>query len=277
MTQQLRQPIIFLGVVLLAHTAAFIPVWKSLVAAWSNSDDYSHAFFIAPLSLYLIWSKKEEIAGVKVTPTWNGVVIVLFASIIYILGTYAGVFTLNGIALVISLLGAVLAVLGIKIAKVIWFPLIFLFLMIPIPSQIYWAATTPLQLIVTDISVIVLRFITDIPIFRDGNVISLPEKTLQVVAACSGMRSIISLTTISLLFGYLSLRSVVSMVALTLSAIPIAIIINILRIFVMVTADYYLHFDLSSGAPHTYLGVAVFGVAIVLTFLCQKLLAGVER
>ena len=277
MSGQLKQGIIWGMAILFAHTAAFFPVWESLVHAWSQSEDYSHAFLIVPLCVYLVWMKKEILREVEIEPSWFGLAITILSTLTYIIGAYAGVLTLNAIALVISILGAVYAGLGAKVVKVIGFPLFFLFLMIPIPSQLYWSLTTPLQLLVSKASVYLLQLLTDIPILREGNVIHLPEKTLQVVAACSGMRSIISLTTLSVFFGYISLRRVASVIVLTASALPIAIIINILRIIIMVVASYSFHYELSFGAPHTYLGLFVFGVAIMLTILCQKVLAGIER
>ncbi len=277
MSSQLKQGIFGGAAILLAHTVAFFPVWYGLVSAWSQSEDYSHAFMIVPLSLYLIWNKKEKLSEVVIEPSWIGLIIAFIAAMAYVFGTYAGVLTLNSIALVVSIIGAVYGGLGAKFVKVIWFPLFFLFLMIPIPSQLYWAATTPLQLMVSKVSVYILQLFTDIPILREGNVIHLPEKTLQVVAACSGMRSIISLTTLSIFFGYVSLRRFFSVAILVLCALPVAVIINILRIIIMIVADYYFHLELSSGAPHTYLGLFVFSVAIALTILCQKVLAGIEK
>lgn len=264
-------------VLLCVHTLAFYPVWRSLVNAWAQSEDYSHAFLIVPISIYLIWIRKEDLRAIPAEPAWLGLLIVFCAVMAYLVGTYAGIFTLNSLALVASMFGVLYGLMGWRYVRVIWFPLMFLFLMVPIPSQIYWAATTPLQLIVTKVSVFLLHQFTDIPIFRDGNVIHLPDKQLQVVAACSGMRSMISLATLSIIFGYVTLKSCVSIVILTVAALPIAIFINILRIIIMVNSDYYLQYELTSGTPHSVLGLFVFAIAIILAISLQKVLERIEK
>lgn len=271
-------PTALLSIVAIAalYIYAFFPVWRSLINTWSNSEDYSHAFFILPISVYLIWAKKEELAEMTFNRSVIGCLIVLFSCFLYLFALAAGVTTIASFSAILCLVGAFLAITGIRVSVKLMFPLLYLFLMIPIPSQLYFAATTPLQLIVSKVTVS-LAFLMDIPIYREGNVLHLPERTLQVVAACSGMRSLISLATLSLLFGYLTLKSNTLRTILVGLSLPVAIFINIIRVSIMVLGFYYFDYDLTEGNPHTYLGMAVFALAIALMLLSQKILTRIER
>jgi exosortase A len=255
---------------------AFYQTWLSLVNVWMQSDDYSHAFLILPISLYLVWSKKNKLAQIPIVPSSYGLLLIFLSSSLFIFSNFAGITTLASFALVLSIIGIVLGLAGWRITKELVFPLFFLFLMIPIPSQVYYAATTPLQLFVTKVSVFVATLF-DIPIYREGNVIHLPNRTLQVVAACSGMRSMISLGTLSLVFAYISLQSYSLRTVLVASAIPIAILINIIRVLAMVMAFHYYDYDLSVGSPHTYLGLFLFVIAIASIIMIQNLFSRLER
>lgn len=255
---------------------AFFPVWQSLIGVWSQSDDYSHAFLILPISTYLVWEKRERLAKLPLTSSWHGLILVFCSFLLFLFSYFAGVTTLSSFALVLTIIGIVLGLTGREITKELIFPLLFLFLMIPIPSQVYYAATTPLQLLVTKVSVFFASLL-DVPLYREGNVIHLPNRTLQVVAACSGMRSMISLVTLSLVFGYLSLQNNSLRSILVISALPVAVVINIIRVMAMILAFYYYDYDLTEGSPHTYLGLFVFVLAMLLIVLIQKILSRLER
>jgi exosortase len=145
------------------------------------------------------------------------------------------------------------------------FPLCFLLFMIPVPSQLYSLMTIPLQLMVTKISIMLTAAI-GIPVFAEGNVLHLPERILEVVEACSGLRSLLSLFVLSLVFGYFSLRSTLLRSILFVSAIPVAILVNVIRVSLIIAAFYYFDFDLTSEAVHTYLGIGVFLLALIIIF-----------
>jgi exosortase len=144
--------------------------------------------------------------------------------------------------------------------------------MIPVPAQIYSAATIPLQLLVTRSSVALARLL-DIPILREGNLIHLPGHTLQVVQACSGLRSMISLVTLGTVLGYFTLSSNLLRSLLLLCGIPAAILVNIVRVVIMILAYHYLGLDLAEGAVHTVFGTLIFLLALALLFAAKGLFA----
>ena len=130
------------------------------------------------------------------------------------------------------------------------------------PSQVYSILTIPLQLFVSKISVALAAFL-EVPIYREGNVLYLPDKTFQVVQACSGLRSMISLLTLSLILGYFTLRSNSLKIVLFFSGIPVAVLVNIVRVSLLVLAFYYLGLDLTSEGIHTVFGMLIFLLALI--------------
>ena len=161
------------------------------------------------------------------------------------------------------LAGLVIYFFGFQMFKELMFPLFLLLFMIPVPAQIYATLTIPLQLFVSMVSAGIAR-ILGIPVFREGNVINLPEYTLQVVEACSGLRSMISLLTLSAVFAYITLKSNFLRTVLFITGIPAAIVVNIFRVLLMIVAFYYFQYDLAEGSVHTVFGVVIFILALAI-------------
>ena len=262
--------------VLVLFVIAYFPVWKSLLGTWSNSEDYSHAFLIMPISLYLVWGKKERLREIPVSVSKAGLVLLFFSLLLYLLAFFGKITTVASFSLVVTMVALVWSLFGLEVVKVLLFPLFFLLLMVPIPSQIYSASTIPLQLFVSKASTFIAMAL-DIPVFREGNVLHLPERTLQVVEACSGLRSIISLFTLSVVFGYISLRSNVNRALLAVAALPVAIFINIVRVLAMLIAFYCFNVDLTSGSLHTYFGLVIFIIALILLYFIAELILIIEN
>lgn len=250
---------------------AFFPVWRGLINAWSNSEDYSHAFFIPPISLYLIWMKKQELSKVPTAMSMAGFCLFVGALFFYVVAFLAKITTAATASMILAIVALVWTLYGASVTKLLAFPLFFLFLMVPIPSQIYSEATIPLQLFVSKVSTM-LAMTIDIPVYREGNVLHLPDRTMQVVEACSGLRSIISLFTLSLVFAYIAHPSNTMRVLLTVAALPVALLINIFRVLIMLAAFYFYNFDLTSGALHTYFGLVIFLLALLLLYLISRFL-----
>jgi len=267
-----------LGLVVLtgAFFAAYAPTWFSLVGAWASSDDYSHGFFILPLSLFILWKNRELLQLKLESGHWSGLILALSSLLVYLFSIYAEVLTLSSVSMIFCLAGAVLYLFGAGVLRQCLFPLTLLLFMIPVPSQIYSELTIPLQLLVSKVTVMLVSF-CGVPVLREGNVIQLPQHTLQVVQACSGLRSIMTLLTLGAVMGYFSLHSNLLRWILFSLAIPIAIAVNILRVMIMVLAIYLYSLDLTEGTLHTMFGLFVFCAALVLFFSARKVLALWDR
>jgi len=201
---------------------------------------------------------------------------VIVSILVYLLATKGEMQTLASVSMITFLWGSVIFLLGYAVFKTALFPLAILLFMIPVPAQIIAVLTIPLQLIVTRTSVWLASMI-GIPIIHEGNVISLPMGAFEVVQACSGLRSIMSLLTIGTLLAYLMLRSNLLRIILFGLTFPIALMANVARVFTLVTVFHFLAVDLSKGLLHTILGLTVFVVACGLFILAGKGLSLCER
>lgn len=252
--------------------ATFFPAWKSLIRAWGSSGEYSHGFLMVPVALYLAWRKKTRLASMEAHPSNWGLVLVVFSLLCYLFAHFAEILTLSSFSIVLAITGVVLFFYGFSILRELSFPVFLLLFMIPIPAQIYSSLTIPLQLMVSKASVAIAGLL-GMPVYREGNVIHLPGRTFQVVQACSGLRSMISLLALSAVFGYLTLRSNFLKSILFLSGIPISMLVNIVRIVLMVLVFEYFGFGLTSETIHTVFGMFIFFLAIALIFSVKRVLS----
>lgn len=268
------QTFLILGSILVLITITFYPVLKNLVLTWLHNEDYSHGFLVVPISLYILWTKKDVLSATPLAPSPAGLVITIITLLCYIVSFYAEVATLSCISFVITILGLSIYFFGFGITKAALFPIVFLMFMIPIPSQIYASLTGPLQLLVTKACDLIINAL-GIPVYTEGNVIHLPGKTFSVVNACSGLRSMLSLIMLSALFGYLSIQSRYVLRFILLGAsIPITMFVNIIRVGLMVALAYYSNYstDATKGTLHTLIGIAEFAIALVMLFVLKEML-----
>lgn len=267
---------ILILILFVAFIFCFFPVLKSLINFWMHSDEYSHGFFIIPLCCYIVWLKKDALAQVPVKSSLMGFVIIIFSLLLYVLSHHAEVMTLRSFSMVLLVAGVIVYFYGFLMFKKLIFPLFLLLFMIPVPAQIYSKLTIPLQLFVSEISVS-LSSIFQIPIYRDGNLIYLPDQTFQVVQACSGLRSMIALLTLCVVFGYFTLGSNFFRTILFITGVPVAILVNIIRVLIMILFFYYFNIDLTSDSVHTVFGLVIFGLALVLIYYMRGFLSIWDR
>ena len=209
--------------------ACYFPILVRLVNQWSNDEDMSHGFFVPVVAGFIVWRRREELAATEARPSMWGLLLVGWGSIQLLLGYLATELFTARTALVITLIGAVWTLGGPPFLMKLAFPLGLLFLMVPIPGVIYNQITFPLQILASKAASAILPMF-GVPVLREGNVIVLPMMRLEVAEACSGIRSLISLFTLAIFYGYFLDKSVVRRTLLALSSIPIAIGANAIRI-----------------------------------------------
>jgi exosortase len=174
-----------------------------MVAAWATNEDYSHGYFIPFISLYMIWSVRGELANLKIKPSNAGMLVVLGGLGLLLIAKIGSELFLQRISLIIVLLGLVLFLLGRDYFKLLKWPILYLIFMIPLPAIIWNKIAFPLQLFGSYLTEQIVRLL-GIPIFRQGNVLHLAETTLEVVAACSGLRSLLTMFALSSLLIWMS-------------------------------------------------------------------------
>ncbi|MDP2321027.1 MAG: exosortase/archaeosortase family protein [Acidobacteriota bacterium] len=208
---------------------AFWPVITGLIDAWSTDDNYSHGFFIVPLAAYFAWERRAQFERAEVRPSLAGLAVVALSMVLLVAGMLGAEYFLSRVALIGTVAGSVLFLGGWGRLRVLAFPLAFLLLMVPLPALIFNKIAFPLQLLASNLGEYSISAM-DIPILREGNVLILANATLEVAEACSGIRSLVSLFTLGLVFGYFADRRLWVRSVIALSAIPVAIIANGLRV-----------------------------------------------
>jgi len=210
--------------------ACYAPILARLVNQWNNDEDMGHGFFVPVLAGWIAWQKREEILAAVPKPNWWGLALVVYGALQCYLATLGAELFLARTAFVISLIGTVLFLFGTEITRIVRFPLFLLFFMVPIPAIIYSQITFPLQLLASRLATSAMNNLFDIPVLRDGNVLELANQKLSVVEACSGIRSLLSLSFLSLIYGYFFEKKMWLRVVLFFSTVPIAILANATRV-----------------------------------------------
>jgi exosortase len=238
----------------------YAPVIVALVRNWGSDDDMGHGYFVPAIAAYIVWQKKDVLAKLTPQPNWWGLAIVCYGAFQIYLGTVGAELFLSRTAIVITMIGIVLFLGGKQFLKELIFPLFLLFLMIPIPSVIYNKITFPLQILASEVAEGALS-ILGIPVLREGNILNLPSQALNVVEACSGIRSLLTLTFLSLVYGYFFEKRTWVRVVLFLSTIPIAITANAGRVTLTGILSEVKP-ELSEGFFHEFSGWVIFMLAL---------------
>jgi exosortase len=267
-----RKSIIPLCLIWGLFAVAYFPAARVLVIQWNELEEYSHAFLTVPIIGYMVWLKRRVLHKQQSNSQQIAAMVTLtLSTLFYLVASKLHVPSVINLTLIISLLSILLYFFSFDSLRKLAIPILLTIMLIPIPTQLYSMITVPLQLKVSELSGFLLQLL-NVPLFREGNIINIPSKTFQVIDACSGMRYIISITTLSLLFGYFTLHKNISKIILVLFAVPIAFLVNIIRVMTQVLAFHYFQIDWSTGTAHTLMGVVVFGLAILALFFLQRIL-----
>jgi exosortase len=239
-----------------------------LVRDWARDDNYSHGFLIVPLALYFAWERRSRFAQAPRLPSFTGLLLIVPAIIATVLNMHPFV---NRVAMLICMVGGVVFLCGWARLKVMAFPIAFLLLMIPIPAVIFNPVTFPLQLLSSRFGEWTLST-CQVPVLREGNVIQMANTSLEVAEACSGIRSLISLLTLGIVYGYFIESRVWLRIVLALSTIPIAIVANAIRVSGTGLAAHFYGPEAAEGFFHTFSGWLVFVVAFCMLFAMHRIL-----
>lgn len=248
----------------------YAPVLIALVHNWYIDADMGHGFFVPLVSGLIIWQRREELAAIKPKPNLWGLVVVCFGGILVTIATLGVELFLSRNAFIVTLIGAILLLRGTETLKKVAFPVFLLFFMVPIPNIIYARITFPLQILASKSASVALDFF-GIPVLREGNVLELPTGPLSVVEACSGIRSLLSLTFLSLAYGYFFEKSTWIRVTLFLATIPIAIVANATRVTATGVMSQ-IKPELGEGFFHESTGWVIFLAALAMLILFHQLL-----
>jgi len=258
--------LIFLAALAVCFGILFHNVIEKLVHDWYTDDNYSHGFLIIPVALYFVWERKNALKEASWKPSLWGLALVIGSAALVLVGTLGAELFLPRLAILGVIAGAVLFILGWNHFKILLLPICFLFLMIPIPAIIFNHIAFPLQLLASQFGEGILTLF-QIPVLREGNVLQLANTTLEVAEACSGIRSLVSLLTLGIVYGYFFDSRNWARTTLTLGTIPIAIIANGIRVAGTGIAAYFFGEAAAQGFFHQFEGWVVFIAAFIMIFI----------
>ena len=241
----------------------YASVLADLVAAWWDDPDYSHGFLVPLLTAYFVWERRPALIDMVPQTSRCGLGVLLTGLCMLFVGTIGAEFFIMRLSMIVVIGGLVLYLLGWHYLWTLSFPIAFLLFMIPLPALILNVVTFPLQLLAAKLSTFALQLV-EFPVFREGNIIFLPHITLEIVEACSGLRSLMSLMALSVVFGYLTQRAFWKRLVLGASSVPIALLANAFRIWGTGVLAYFWGSKAAEGFYHTFAGWSVFAVAFVL-------------
>lgn len=266
-------PVVLLGLlsVLLYHRIAV-----KLVTDWYNLPDFSHGFLIPFFAAFLLWDKRHEIAGTPIAPSWAGVSLVVLGLCELMLGVFGADLFLQRTSFVLLVVGLVWTLLGKAMLSQLKFVLLVLLLAIPLPTILYNQITFPLQLRASQLASLILPLFR-VPVLQDGNVIRLPSMPLEVAEACSGIRSLMSLFAVAVIYGYFLERTTLRRIVLALSSLPIAVAANVVRIVGTGLCVQYWDPDKALGFFHEFQGWLMFLVSLACLYLVHLAMRLVGR
>lgn len=255
-----------IALLLLLWALVFLPVFPPMVDTWLNHSDNSHALLVPLISLYFFWEKRGGMAHIPLQPSglgWGGLVLCL----VFYLASYAGgIAVVARIMLVSAFICLFWSTLGTAWVRNFAFPLGFLYFMVPVPDTLLGMVAFPLQLFATKISASLIQFCS-IPVYREGNMLYFLQTQLEVAEACSGIRSIMSLTMLSAIFAYIATGRRWHQALLVLSAVPIAMLANIVRVSGTGILAHFFGDRVARGFLHEFSGLAVFAFGLAVLFL----------
>jgi exosortase A len=245
--------------------ALYWDVISKLVHDWATDDNYSHGFLVAPLAAYFVWERRRKLVDTPLKSAWAGLVILAGSFMLLAAGVLGAELFLTRIAMVTSMTGTIVFLLGWRHLRALAFPVAFTLLMIPIPAIIFNQIAFPLQLLASHVGESALSA-WGIPVLREGNVIVLANASLEVAEACSGIRSLISLLTLGIVYGYFTDPRTAARVAVALAAVPVAIVTNGVRVAGTGIAAHYFGEEVATGFFHTFSGWLVFIASFAMLF-----------
>ena len=237
----------------------------------NRDPNFEHGIFVPLFALFVLWQDRKKLEPIVPAPSWSGLPLVVLSLLMLVLGVLGAELFFSRVSLLVLLAGLIVLFQGWTLFRAVLFPWALLILMIPIPSLILQQITFPLQLRAARLATGLLELV-GVPVLRQGNVIVLASMPLDVAEACSGIRSLLTLVTLAIIYGYLAETRTWVRVVLALAAVPIAVAANSFRIFGTGLLVQYWDPDKAVGFFHAFSGWLIFVVALIMLFAVHRLI-----
>jgi exosortase len=239
--------------------------------AWFSEPEYSHGFLVPFVAGFLLYRRREMLQGVELTPTWWGPVLMAPAGALYVLGGYIAVDYLDGLSLILALSGFVVLLGGARALLWAWPGLVFLLFMLPLPFSAANALSGPLRSIATQASGFALQLI-GMPVVIEGHVLVLGSNRVAVEEACSGLSMLFVFLAMATAVAFVIDRPWLDRVIVLLSALPIAIGANVVRVALTALAYEQVGREAGDFIFHDLAGWLMMPIALVLLWGVLKLI-----
>ncbi len=263
-----KKHFIALGLFLAAYYPTFLVMWHRWFAADSY---YSHGILVPFVSIFLVWQNKEELKKVIIKESPWGLRLIIAGLILYLMMATLRVNIGNSLSMFIVLIGMILHFFGWEMLKKTAFPVFFLIFMLPLPSGTIAKLSFQLKLYAAELATRLLNYMR-IPAIRYGSIIKMHTSQVVVDDVCSGLRSLISLTALGSIFAYMMKAPFYKKVLLFLSTIPIAIVTNVCRVFILASVSEIYGAEHIEGFVHDASGYSIFVLAFILLYGMTKII-----
>ena len=270
-----RRDVVLLSLLFFGFLGLYFDIFRGLIQDWSENDNYSHGFFIPFISIYMIYTLRDDFMSLHVRPVTGGLIVLLAGLGQLLLATTGSEFFLQRTSMIPVLLGTVLFCLGMEHAKKIFVPICYLIFMIPLPAILWNKIAFPMQLFSTALTEKVVRAL-GIPVYRSGNILHLTETTLEVVDACSGLRSLMTMFALSAALAWFSDLSLLKKWILFFMAAPVAICANIIRLTVTSVLSSRYGAAMAQGFLHEFSGFVTFFLGLAMLMGIYKVLVKIN-
>jgi exosortase len=255
---------------------ATAPALWSMAQDWWEDPNYSHGLLIVPVAAFFLWRGRDRWRAVQPTVSSFGLLVFAGVALIYLLGTAAAENFSTRVAAVAGIGTLAWGLLGWRFLRVAWFSYVFLFFAVPWPYVVYYQLTFPLQLFSTKVACAIIN-IFGITFSRQGNIIHLPGFSLEVAEACSGVRSLLSLTTLGAAYAYLTQPGYLLPWLLFILSAPIALTANVFRLVVTALGAYVWGPQVADSLLHELGGILVFVAALIALTLTGSIITWISR
>ena len=265
-----------LGVATAAALGLYAPLLAGMAKEWSEFPSLSHGFAVPVISAYLLWHRRRVLAQAPFEASTAGLPLIILALGMLVIGSLGGELFVARVSLPLVLFGTVLFLVGTRVARHAWVAIAYLALMIPLPYLTLKALTYESRLFDAGLTATALTWLS-VPVLRDGVMLHLPNMTLEVADDCSSVPAIAALLALGAAYSQMQERPTWIRVALTISAAPLGLLSNIVRLILTSLGAYYLGPIALNNVIHKFNGTSVFLATVVLLVLLDALLTRIWR